>query len=192
MLLEIENFEGVIYYARFNHIIIWENSRMKRLLIMRHAKSSWKDSDLTDHERPLKKRGKNDAHQMGKLLKSKKIVPDMIICSTAERAKETAELLAEAMKYKNEIIYSDALYMAEPMDILNEIASHASKEKTVMVIGHNPGSEALVQILTGKVECLPTGSIAYVTAKMDDWKEIAKDDGLKLKNLWRPKDLKKK
>ena len=87
---------------------------MKRLLIMRHAKSSWKDSDLTDHERPLKKRGKNDAHQMGKLLKSKKIVPDMIICSTAQRAKETAELLADAMKYKDKIILSDALYMAEP------------------------------------------------------------------------------
>jgi len=165
---------------------------MKRLLIMRHAKSSWKDSDLTDHERPLKKRGKNDAHQMGKLLRSKKIVPDMIISSTAQRAKETAEMLAESMKFKEDIIFSDALYMAEPTDILNAITSHASKEKTVMVIGHNPGSEALVQILTGKVECLPTASIAYVTAKIDDWKEITKDDGLKLKNLWRPKDMNKK
>jgi phosphohistidine phosphatase len=159
---------------------------------MRHAKSSWKDSDLTDHERPLKKRGKNDAHQMGKLLRSKKIVPDMIICSTAQRARETAEMLAESMKFKEDIIFSDALYMAEPTDILNEITNHASKEKTVMVVGHNPGSEALVQILTGKVECLPTASIAYVTAKIDNWKEITKDDGLKLKNLWRPKDLNKK
>ena len=64
---------------------------MKKLLIMRHAKSCWKDSDLSDHERPLKKRGKNDAKKMGKLLKSKKIIPDVIICSTAERAKETAD-----------------------------------------------------------------------------------------------------
>jgi len=165
---------------------------MKRLLIMRHAKSSWKDADQTDHERPLKKRGKNDAHLMGKMLKSKKIVPDMILCSTAERAKETAKLLAEAMKFKSEIIYSDSLYMAEPTDIINEIANNATKEKTIMVIGHNPGSEALVQILTGKVESLPTASIAYVTAKIDHWKDITKDDGLKLKNLWRPKDLKKK
>ena len=165
---------------------------MKRLLIMRHAKSSWKDDGLTDHERPLKKRGKNDAQLMGKLLKSKKIVPDLIICSTAQRAKETAEVLAESMKFKENITFSDALYMAEPSDILNEIASHAAKEKTIMVIGHNPGSEALVQILTGKVESLPTASIAYVTAKIDDWKEIEKNDSLKLKNLWRPKDLKKK
>ena len=164
---------------------------MKRLLIMRHAKSSWKDTDLTDHERPLKKRGKDDAHRMGKLLKSKKIVPDVILCSTAARARETAELVADSMKFKDKIIYSDALYMAEPSDILAEIASHGKKHKTVMVIGHNPGSEALLQILTGKVESLPTASIAYVTAKIDDWKGVEKSDGLKLKNLWRPKDIKK-
>ena len=163
---------------------------MKRLLIMRHAKSSWKEPDVTDHERPLKKRGKDDAHRMGKLLRSKKIVPEMIICSTAQRSRETAELLAESMKFKEAIIYSDALYMAEPSDILAEIAHHATKQKTVMVIGHNPGSEALLQILTGKVESLPTASIAYVTAKIDNWKDIKNSDSLKLKNLWRPKDLK--
>ena len=163
---------------------------MKRLLIMRHAKSSWKETDVTDHERPLKKRGKDDAHRMGKLLRSKKIVPEMIISSTAQRSRETAELLAESMKFKEAIIYSDALYMAEPSDILAEIAHHATKQKTVMVIGHNPGSEALLQILTGKVESLPTASIAYVTAKIDNWKDIKKSDSLKLKNLWRPKDLK--
>ena len=163
---------------------------MKRLLIMRHAKSSWKEPDVTDHERPLKKRGKDDAHRMGKLLRSKKIVPEMIISSTAQRSRETAELLAESMKFKEAIIYSDALYMAEPSDILAEIAHHATKQKTVMVIGHNPGSEALLQILTGKVESLPTASIAYVTAKIDNWKDIKNSDSLKLKNLWRPKDLK--
>ena len=159
---------------------------------MRHAKSSWKDEGLTDHERPLKKRGKNDAELMGKMLKSKKIVPNIILCSTAQRAKETAELLADKMKYKDKIVYSDRLYMAEPSDILNEITTFADTQKTIMVIGHNPGSEALVQILTGKVESLPTASIAYVTAKIDNWKDVKDSDGLKLKNLWRPKDLKKK
>jgi len=163
---------------------------MKRLLIMRHAKSSWKNADLTDHERPLKKRGKDDAFRMGKLLRSKKIVPDMILCSTAMRARETAKYLAESMKYKNKIIFSDALYMAEPSDILAEISQHSKKQKTIMVIGHNPGSEALLQILTGKVESLPTASIAYVTAKIDGWAGVEKSDGLKLKNLWRPKDIK--
>ena len=163
---------------------------MKKLLIMRHAKSCWKNSDLTDHERPLKKRGRNDAKRMGKLLKSKKITPDIIICSTAVRAQETADYVVEGMKYKNEIIFTDVLYMAEPKDILSVIIDHAKNQKTILVIGHNPGSEALLQILTGKVESLPTASIAYLTAKIDKWKDIAKCKNVKLKKLWRPKDVK--
>ena len=157
---------------------------------MRHAKSSWKDSNIADHKRPLKKRGKNDAKRMGKLLKSKKIIPDLIICSTAKRAQQTADHLIESMKYKNEIVFTDALYMAEPKDILTAIADHAQEQKTVLIIGHNPGSEALLQILTGKVESLPTASIAYTTAKIDKWKNIMKCEELKIKKLWRPKDIK--
>lgn len=157
---------------------------------MRHAKSCWKNPDLTDHERPLKKRGRNDAKRMGKLLKSKKIAPDIIICSTAVRAQETADYVVEGMKYKNEIVFTDALYMAEPKDILSAIIDHAKNQKTVLIIGHNPGSEALLQILTGKVESLPTASIAYITAKIDKWKDIIKCEDVKLKKLWRPKDIK--
>ena len=163
---------------------------MKKLLIMRHAKSSWKNSDLADHERPLKKRGKNDAKRMGKLLKLKKIIPDVIICSTALRAQETADLLVKSMKYKNELVFTDSLYMAEPRNILMAINDHTKNQKTVLVIGHNPGSEALLQILTGKVESLPTASIAYITAKIDKWKDIIKCKDVKLKKLWRPKDTK--
>ena len=163
---------------------------MKKLLIMRHAKSCWKNSDLADHERPLKKRGRNDAKRMGKLLKSKKIIPDLIICSTAVRAQETADYLVENMKYKNEVIFTDALYMAEPKDILTSITDHATDHKSVLIIGHNPGSEALLQILTGKVESLPTASIAYITAKIDRWKDIVNNEDVKLKKLWRPKDIK--
>ena len=157
---------------------------------MRHAKSCWKNSDLTDHERPLKKRGRNDAKRMGKLLKSKKITPDIIICSTAVRAQETADYVVEGMKYKNEIVFTDALYMAEPKDILSAIIDHSKNQKTVLIVGHNPGSEALLQIFTGKVESLPTASIAYITAKIDKWKDVVKCEDVKLKNLWRPKDIK--
>jgi phosphohistidine phosphatase len=163
---------------------------MKRLLIMRHAKSSWKNAELTDHERPLKKRGKHDAEKMGKVLKNKKIIPDLIICSTATRAQETAEIIADSLKYKKKITFSDALYMAEPSDILSAIAEYGKKDKTIMVIGHNPGTEALLQILTGKVESLPTASIAYITAKIENWTNIIKSEDVKLKKLWRPKDLK--
>lgn len=165
---------------------------MLRLLLMRHAKSSWKDSDKADHERPLKKRGQKDAERMGKMLKSKDLSPDLILCSTAARAKETAEIMAEACKCaKKHVIYLDSLYMAEPSDILKAIQENGKDEKTIMVIGHNPGMEAFLQIINGAVESLPTASIAYIGAQIDSWKELGKhkEDTVKLKKLWRPKDL---
>ena len=162
---------------------------MKRLLLMRHAKSSWSDSDITDKERPLKKKGKKDAAAMGKMLKAKKLEPDLILSSTALRAKETAEILAATCKCKKEVIYLDSLYMAEPSDILQAIEKNGKDKKTVMVIGHNPGLEAFLQIANGKVESLPTASIAYLTAPIDNWSKLDKGDTVKLKKLWRPKDL---
>lgn len=162
---------------------------MKKLLLMRHAKSSWDNSDIPDHERSLKKRGKKDAERMGKLLKSKELKPDLILSSTALRAKETAEIVADTCKCKKEIIFLDSLYMAEPSDILRAIEKNSKDKKTVMVIGHNPGLEAFLQIADGKVESLPTASIAYLTASIDDWSELGKGENIKLKKLWRPKDL---
>lgn len=162
---------------------------MKKILLMRHAKSSWKDSDLPDHERPLKKRGKRDAEKMGKMLKSKKIIPDIILSSSAERAKQTAQIVAEAAKCKCEIAILDSLYMAEPSEIIKTIETIGDEYKTVLVVGHNPGMEAFLQILNGKIESLPTSSIAYLAAKIEKWNELANEDAVKLKKLWRPKDL---
>ena len=78
---------------------------MKTLSIIRHAKSSWKDLGVPDHERPLNKRGRHDAPLMGKLLRDQNITPDLIISSTAIRAETTAKLVAKACKYKGEIIF---------------------------------------------------------------------------------------
>lgn len=164
---------------------------MKKLLLMRHAKSSWKDSEIPDHERPLKKKGQKDTEEMGKLLKSKDLKPDLILCSTAKRAKETAEIMAKTCKCEKDIVYLDSLYMAEPSDILNAIRDQGKDHKTVLVIGHNPGMEAFLQIINGGVESLPTASIAYVGAQLENWKDLGKhkDDEVKIKKLWRPKDL---
>jgi phosphohistidine phosphatase len=78
-------------------------SKIKTLLILRHAKSSWKFPDLADHDRPLNKRGKRDAPKIGNLLKEKDLVPDLIISSTAVRAKRTAKMVAKASKYKGNV-----------------------------------------------------------------------------------------
>jgi len=162
---------------------------MKKIFLMRHAKSSWKDSNIPDHDRPIKKKGEKDAKAMGKMLKSKKLTPDVILCSSAERAKQTAELFKEAISYEGKIEFNDKLYMAEVNDLIGAIKNAPKKTKNVMVIGHNPGLEALLQTLTGKVETLPTSSIAYISIPIDEWSDLSPEVDGKLKKLWRPKDL---
>lgn len=156
---------------------------------MRHAKSSWKDDQLNDHQRPLKKRGIKDAKNMGKYLKSKDHVPGRIVCSTAERAVQTADVLSKACKYSKEIFYMDKLYMAETGDFFEIIKDLPDDIHSVMLIGHNPGMEAFLQILTRKVESLPTASIAYLKIPVKSWSELNDDLECEIKKLWRPKDL---
>jgi len=161
---------------------------MKHLLIMRHAKSSWKEPEIADHERPLKKRGLKDAAAMGKVLKNKKVIPDKIISSTAVRAADTAALVADKCGYKKEVEYTDKLYMAECKTILELIQSQPDSHKTVLLVAHNPGMEALVQMFSKKIESLPTAAIAYFQADIKKWKNLDKKTELKLKKVWYPKE----
>ena len=87
---------------------------MKTLLILRHAKSDWETPDVADHDRPLNGRGKRDAPRMGRLLRDENLVPDLIISSTAKRARKTAKLVAEASGYEGEIRLAETLYLAGP------------------------------------------------------------------------------
>ena len=157
---------------------------MKKILIMRHAKSSWKDAEIADHERPLKKRGLKDAAYIGKVLKNKKLIPDKIISSNAVRAADTAAIVADKCGYKKEIDYTNKLYMAESGAILELIHGQPDSIKILMVIGHNPGMEALVQVLSRKVESLSTASVAYFQADIKSWKDLKQGTKLKLKKFW--------
>ena len=162
---------------------------MKRLLLMRHAKSSWKDSKLPDHERPLRGKGEKNAEAMGKFLKSKDLVPDLIVSSSAVRAVKTAEFVAHKSGYKADIVKLDALYMAEPSIWLDSLRAHADKQKIVLLVGHNPGMEALLQLLTGQVESLQTACVAYLSVDVKSWKDINEKTEFHLKKLWHPKDV---
>lgn len=155
---------------------------------MRHAKSSWKEPDIPDHERPLKKRGLKDAATMGKVLKNKEIVLDKIISSNAVRAADTAAIVAEKCGYKKDIDFTDKLYMAECQAILDLIQSQPDKLKTILVVGHNPGMEALVQLFSKKIESLPTSAIAFFQADIKKWKDFDKKSNLKLKKVWYAKE----
>ncbi len=163
---------------------------MKTLILMRHAKSSWKEPELTDHERPLNKRGEKDAPRMGRLLKDKKLIPDHIYSSTAVRARQTVEGLVGKSGFKHQVDYLDSLYMAEPSAIIEVLKQTPEKIDTVLVVGHNPGLEGLVQILSQKVESLPTGSIARLSLPIDDWQELSLSTEGKLKANYRPREIK--
>lgn len=159
---------------------------MKTVLLMRHAKSSWKHPELSDRDRPLNKRGEKDAPRMGKLLKHKDVIPQRIYTSTAIRACKTAEAVAEKVGYEKEIIYLDTLYMAEPSAIVDSIKETPDDIKRVLVVGHNPGMEGLVQILSRKVESLSTAAIAVIKLPIKSWKELDMNTEGKLQKFWQP------
>src|SRR5690606_18552882 len=133
---------------------------MKTLLILRHAKSSWANSAMADHDRPLNERGKRDAPRMGRLLKEYDLVPETIITSSAERALNTAELAALSSSYENEIAVTRTIYHAEPEDYIAYLQELPDDLVRVIVVGHNPGMEELVQELTGQYVAMPTAGLA--------------------------------
>lgn len=162
---------------------------MKTLLIMRHGKSSWKHKELEDHERPLSKRGLRDSAKMGELLQKRELVPQMILVSTAVRTTQTAKLLVETSGFKGEIIALNSLYLAEAENYLHDLLSLPDQIERVMIIGHNPGLEALLQILSGRIEALPTGVVAYLSLPINHWSEVNNKVEGELVELWRPKEL---
>jgi len=162
---------------------------MKTLLILRHAKSNWGDVSLPDHDRPLNKRGKADAPRMGELIREERLVPDLILSSTAKRARHTAELAAETCGYEGEIVTSRDLYHAYPDGYVDALNVMADNEPVVMVVGHNPGMEELVDLLTEESVTMTTANLAQVELPISSWRDLRDHTRGKLINLWRPKEV---
>jgi phosphohistidine phosphatase len=168
------------------------HSLMKTLLLMRHAKSSWKESNIPDHDRPLNRRGKHDAPLMGKLLRDQKMNLDLIISSTALRAETTANLIAKAVRYKGKIVLDKSIYNAEPMDLLTLLSNSSDENNSILLIGHNPTVEETVQMLTNSPEItMATCAIAHLTLSIDIWTDLKEKQTFssKLENFWTPKEL---
>ncbi|HVG83576.1 MAG TPA: histidine phosphatase family protein [Vicinamibacterales bacterium] len=162
---------------------------MKTLLVLRHAKSSWNDPALDDHERPLNKRGRRDAPRMGALVREYGLTPDLVISSDAVRARLTAAAVAEAARYAGEILLDPHLYLAGPADILSLLPTVQENAKTVMIVGHNPGLETLVEQLTGERQDLPTAALAQIDLPIDQWRDLTRSTRGTLVGLWRPEPL---
>jgi phosphohistidine phosphatase len=162
---------------------------MKTLLVLRHAKSSWNDPALDDHERPLNRRGRRDAPRMGELVREYGLMPDVVISSDAVRARLTAEAMAEAAHYTGEILLDQDLYMASPDDILSLLRRVRQNAETVMIVGHNPELEELVDQLTGERQDLPTAALAQIVLPIDRWRDLTLSTRGTLMGHWRPKEL---
>ena len=127
---------------------------MKTLLLLRHAKSSWDNPRLADFERPFNGRGRADAPRMGALLHKEGLEPDMIITSSAKRALATATAVAEACDNETAVQATRELYLAGPEEYLSLLAEVPETVSTLLMVGHNPGLEELLEELTGQWERL--------------------------------------
>jgi len=162
---------------------------MKTVLVLRHAKSSWKDTGVSDHDRPLNKRGKMTAPRMGQLLYEEDLVPDVILSSTALRARETADMVADASGFEGDVAYLEDLYHAWPSDYLDALRSLSDDVNTAMIVGHNPGLELLLEQLTGESERLPTAALALIQLPIDFWSQLDDETEGELLDLWLPRFL---
>jgi len=162
---------------------------MKTLLVLRHAKSSWKDNSLPDRERPLNKRGREEAPKMGALLRKHDLLPDLVLSSPAQRARSTAELASEACGYEGEVEFRDELYSFEAEPYLKALSSLADSCQCVMIVGHNPAMEELVEALTEEYLPMPTAALAQIELPVQQWSKLATKPSGRLVNLWRPKEI---
>lgn len=147
---------------------------MKTLIVIRHAKSSWDDITLGDFNRPLNERGERDAPRMGKRLKEKRIVPDLLISSPATRALTTCQKFADILGYPQlNIKPEDDLYHANEDEILRIVHSINNKHDTVLLFGHNPGVTDFVNKLTNTfINNVPTCGVASCSIPVEDWSTI--------------------
>lgn len=147
---------------------------MKRLYLNRHAKSSWDNSDLSDFDRPLNKRGKRDAPFMGKILSETVKKPDLIYSSPANRAITTARIIADCFKYNViDIVEDEKIYESAVSSILKIINNTDDKFETIMIFGHNPTFTMLSNYLSDKsIPNIPTSGFVQIDFNLNSWNEI--------------------
>lgn len=141
------------------------------LTLMRHAKSSWGDPSLADHDRPLNSRGERDAPEMGQRLKARGIRPSLVLASTSRRTTQTARAVAEAIGFPPEFIHREReLYLASPEEIMATVCAQDPSFRHILVIGHNPGISRLANLLGDDIPGdMPTAATITLEADVDDW-----------------------
>jgi phosphohistidine phosphatase len=151
----------------------------KLLVLLRHAKSSWADPAIPDHDRPLNERGRDAAARLGRHLRRDGPWPELVLCSSSTRTRQTLELLE--LRPRPVVLVEDRIYGATPSDLLTRVREVPARYGTVLVIGHNPGVEDLARLIderglsaAGK---FPTGALAVLTLAADAWDSLGPGAG---------------
>lgn len=168
---------------------------MKRLYLLRHAKSSWDDPGLADHDRPLAPRGRRAADRLARHCKREGIRPALVLCSSATRARDTLERIRPGLGPQTRVEADPRLYAASATELLERLRRLPDALPSVMLVGHNPGLQELALLLVregagrerleGK---LPTGALAILTLRRLTWSGLHPGDA-ELTELVRPRDL---
>ena len=168
---------------------------MRRVYLLRHAKSSWKDRSLADRDRPLAGRGKRAAKAVASHIEAEGIRPDLVLCSPARRSRETLERVEAAFGERVEARFEEVLYGASEAELLACLRALPPEVHSVMIVGHNPGLEHLALALasegverTRMEEKYPTGALATIDLSADEWSVIERGSG-DLVAYVRPRDL---
>jgi phosphohistidine phosphatase len=154
---------------------------MRRLMLLRHAKSDWATPGLRDHDRPLSPRGREAAAKMGTYMVRHALVPDLIVASTAKRVTETLDLMLPAFEQTPKIVSEAAVYQAGASALLGSVKETPRAVHSLLMVGHNPGFAdfAALLIASGEVEArqrllekFPTGALAVIDFPLDDWGKL--------------------
>lgn len=150
---------------------------MKRLLLLRHAKSDWNSGVAGDHDRPLSKRGKKSANAIGKFMAASGLIPDYAITSSAVRARTTLERAMKAGGWECPTEVTSDLYNAGVDDVLKKVSECSSSDNTVLIVGHQPTWSGVVHALAGGSARMVTGALVGIDLSVDSWKRIRRGAG---------------
>jgi phosphohistidine phosphatase len=155
---------------------------------MRHAKSSWGDPSLADFERPLGERGLKAAPLVGRFMRRRRLRPDLVLCSPAERARQTAALVLESAGLAAPLRYDERIYEATPARLVEVVSQAEEGVGELLLVGHNPGLEGLLELLAGESRRMPTAALARVLLDVEKWGKAREGAG-RVELFVTPKDL---
>lgn len=159
---------------------------MRRLMLLRHAKSDWSGSGKADHDRMLSARGREAAPRMGRYLARENLLPDRVIVSDSARTRETWDIVAQALPNQPQVSFEERIYEASPYDILDVLSETPAASKALLVVGHNPGLQSVAMILVGSgdpdarerlAEKFPTAGLAVIDFDAARWDDIRAGSG---------------